>query len=842
MCSPKENAAMKSPGSALKWFFIMMFVVLTPILLLLCTPIQAQRYLYNVTELGVGNSPANITSVDFNHDGRPDFAVTNFSDNTVSVILGKGDGQFSTKVNYVTGASPSAMVAADFRRDGKIDLAIANENAGTVSILLGKLNGSFQTRVDYPVGSDPIGDVAADFNGDGKPDLAVANQNDSTVSVLFGNGDGTFQSQIVIAVGTLPTSFASGDFNGDHKVDLITSCPGAGVVSVLLNNGDGSFTRVDSSSGVFSPDISRLAVGDFNQDGNLDVVVSSNTLQKLFLLAGDGNGSFQSPSAISNSAIGGVYALFAADVNHDGKPDLVANIGGPSGIEVLLGKGDGTFLQPVISPSESPISVAITDLNGDGRPDLAVTNPIINSVDLYIGKGDGSFAKPKSVGLSQTVYGPNSTVAADFNGDGKVDLAVAETNFPHGKISVVLGNGKGTFGTPHNSSLVSAAINNQDEMLMGDFNGDGKPDLVIMDDYSTGFQVLLGNGDGTFQPPIDTQLNTSLNFAVGDFNSDGKTDVVVTTSANGQTLVSIYLSNGDGTFRLGVQFAESFGGITVADVNNDRKLDLVFTSFGQPLLVMLGNGDGTFQKPIFGPSAIYSGPAVIRDFNGDAKPDIAVGTYNGIALLQGNGDGTFQSPVYSNSTIQFCCQMVAADVNHDGKPDLINVVNSYVSVYVMLGNGDGTFQPARTYNANGQVFSGNMVTGDFNSDGVADIGLTIQNVFTGKTMVSTYLSTPTISSFPSSLNFGTLNVGTTSLAMQIQVANHGNAKLLISSIGITGDFLEQNNCGTGLAIGHSCAVQVYFKPTAKGVRSGALIIKENAVAGTQRIPLKGIGN
>lgn len=158
----------------------------------------------------------------------------------------------------------------------------------------------------------------------------------------------------------------------------------------------------------------------------------------------------------------------------------------------------------------------------------------------------------------------------------------------------------------------------------------------------------------------------------------------------------------------------------------------------------------------------------------------------------------------------------------------------------MLSNGDGTFQPARTYNANGQVFS--VVTGDFNSDGVADLGLTIQNVFTGKTMVSTYLSMPTISSFPSSLNFGTVNVGTTSLAMQIQVANYGNAKLLISSIGITGDFLEQNNCGTGLAIGQSCAVQVYFKPMAKGARSGAITIKENAVAGTHRIPLKGIGN
>jgi hypothetical protein len=218
-----------------------------------------------------------------------------------------------------------------------------------------------------------------------------------------------------------------------------------------------------------------------------------------------------------------------------------------------------------------------------------------------------------------------------------------------------------------------------------------------------------------------------------------------------------------------------------------------------------------------------------------------VGTYNGIAFLKGNGKGTFQNPVYSNSTIQFCCQMVAGDVNGDGKLDLINDANGYVSALVMLGNGDGTFQPPSAYSAGGQVYSGNIVVGDFNSDGIGDVGMVFQNSYSGVTVASLYLSVPAINLFPTAVNFGSEPVGQTSPPTNIQVTNLGNAKLSISSMAITGDFLEQNNCGNGLAIGGSCTLQVSFKPTAKGKRTGAVTIKDNAIANPQRISLKGIG-
>jgi hypothetical protein len=424
---------------------------------------RAQSYLFNQAGLTTGNGPVGVIVADFNHDHRLDLAVTNVDDNTVSVFLGARNGGFTPKVDYATGVSPAALVSADFRGDGKADLAVVNEYdtgaPGTVSILLGNGDGTFQGHVDYPVGNYPVGIVAADFNGDGKLDLAVVNDTDSTVSILFGNGDGTFQSQTLVLVGTEPTSLGSGDLNGDGKVDLITSNVGAGTVTVLLNKGNGSFTRVDSSTGILAPDFSALAVGDYNRDRKLDVAISSMS-RGLFLLLGNGDGSFQPPVAIPSSIPDNIHFLLAGDFNHDGKLDLVEE--GVAGVVfVLLGNGDGTFRQAVFSflgVDVTATSLASADLNGDGLPDLVAVS---GSLQVLLGKGDGTFAAPAIVRLDQNADGSDAAIAADFNGDGKLDLAVAEVDFPHGLISVELGKGDGTFEKPIVSPIIGAGINNQ---------------------------------------------------------------------------------------------------------------------------------------------------------------------------------------------------------------------------------------------------------------------------------------------------------------------------------------------------------------------------------------------
>jgi len=580
-------------------------------------------------------------------------------------------------------------------------------------------------------------------------------------------------------------------------------------------------------------------LGDFNRDGKVDVVILS---YGLYLSLGNGDGSFQNPVQISNAPYVNGQGLLVADFNHDGKLDIALN-----GVWIMLGNGDGTFNNPVSSPVATTPMVA-ADINGDGQPDLlgmTASNYSTGTVVVLLGNGDGTFMDSRSVALAPTSYSLGAGVAADFNGDGKLDLAVAEQAYPNGQVSVELGKENGTFGQPINSALGSSAATSF--MQVGDFNGDAKKDLLVLD--SAGFEVLLGAGDGTFGTGVDTSFNYSINsLAVGDFNNDGKSDVVVTTGYYNSPSLNIYLSNGDGTFTAGAQYVIYFSSnVAVADVNADGNLDLIVTSANSSILVFLGNGDGTFKEPIFGPSDYYSSPPVLADFNGDGKLDIVIGT-NGypasaIAFLAGNGDGTFASPVYSDSGYQFNGLLQTSDFNGDGKLDLVEGSGccNYPAAFIMAGNGDGTFGLPEEYDSYSGYFLGvTPIAGDFNSDGVSDLGMTGETS-SNSPVVFLYLSTPTPYLFPTTLNFGTVQVGKTSSPKKVTLTNSGNAKLKINRITVSGDFLEHNNCGKSLAVGGRCTIQVSFKPTAKGLRTGEVSIADNAPGSPQKVHLQGTG-
>jgi FG-GAP-like repeat len=798
----------------------------------------AQAFLFGRADFPATPNPTNVVIADFNGDGRPDMAVSDSQHNWVSILLGSANGGFVAEGTYATGSSPTALAAADFNGDKKIDLAVVDSYSGTISILLGNGDGTFQGRVDYPVGQSPSGIVAADFNGDGKIDMATISTNDSSVAILLGNGKGSFAVQALIPVASSPTGLVGGDVNGDGKIDLITSSNYySSEFTVLVSNGDGTFKQVESEAPSYSV---AFVVGDFNRDGKLDIISDGGS--ELYLSLGNGDGSFQDPVTVANVPYSYTQGLVAGDFNHDNKLDVAV-----AGIWVLLGNGDGTFQNPIVSPSVAT-PMATVDVNGDGELDLAAyTN--FGTVAVLLGDGNGSFMDVRAVALAASSYYPEAAVAADFNGDGKLDLVVAEGNYPNGQLSVELGKGNGTFGSPIVSALSTTATQ-PTEILAADFNGDGKPDVVVEDDNGASFQVLMGRGNGSFGTPVDNPLTYQISsFVAGDFNRDGKADLAVLSSSNSPFL-TVYLSNGDGTFTTDQQYVvypNSY--VTAADVNGDGNLDLIVSAAnyygsGTNLLVYLGKGDGTFENPLFGPADNYTSQAAVGDFNGDGKLDIAIGTGNGIAFLAGNGDGTFAQQVYSNTGLEFSGSIVAADFSGDRKLD-VGVRNAYSSpgTTIMRGNGDGTFGPPVEYdsNPNGYV-TGGIMAGDFNSDGVSDLGMPGETSTSGNTpVVFLYLSTPTPSFHPSALSFGAELVGKTSPPKNVRLTNSGNSKLKISKISVSGDFLEQNTCAKGLLVGKSCTIQVSFKPEAKGILKGELSIADNAPGKTQKISLEGVG-
>jgi len=351
------------------------------------------------------------------------------------------------KLDYNTDSSPQDATSADFNGDGKADLAVATGN-NTVSVLLGAGDGTFPTHVEYPVPGHPIAIVTGDFNGDGKVDLATVDEFQSKISILLGNGNGTFGGHTEFATGNHPVWLTTGDVNGDGFLDIVVAALNDGKISVLLGNGDGTFqTHKDYVCG---NGVSGLAIGDFNNDGKLDVATANNSDDTVGILLGNGDGSFQGAIAFPTSHL--PNSVVVGDFNGDGNLDLAVGTSNKA-VSVLLGVGNGTFQNHVeYTIGANSVVVATADLNSDGRQDLITADYNDNTVSTLTGNADGTF---KGRSVFPTAAGPASIAVGDFNGNGKLDIAVPASTA--NKVSVltdtaitlspnVLGFGKNTSG------------------------------------------------------------------------------------------------------------------------------------------------------------------------------------------------------------------------------------------------------------------------------------------------------------------------------------------------------------------------------------------------------------
>ena len=349
----------------------------------------AQTYFFNRADFATGNYPIGVVLADFNGDGRLDMATINYQDRTVSILLGKPDGTFAPKTDIPAAFGGQAIAAGDFNGDGKMDMVVVNY-PGSISIFLGKGDGTFQGHVEYA--SQPLGLRLAvgDFNHDGKPDVAVTYG--GGVSVLLGNGDGTFQSHTDYITPGSPNSTVAADLNGDGNLDLAVvigaSNSSVYLYSILFGNGDGTFQAPVNHYTTNGYNV--LVTADFNGDGILDLVMAGGT-PDLFL--GNGDGTFQAPQHIPVGTLYSPDQLLAADLNHDGKMDIIVGNVAANGASVFLGNGDGTFRSEVdYLTNQGNGAMAIGDVNGDANPDLVLTSWISLTATVLLGNGDGTFS------------------------------------------------------------------------------------------------------------------------------------------------------------------------------------------------------------------------------------------------------------------------------------------------------------------------------------------------------------------------------------------------------------------------------------------------------------------
>jgi hypothetical protein len=370
----------------------------------------------------------------YNGDGSDLPSLSTPFEQTVNAVAGSG---FAAAVNYAAGTMPLYIAAGDFNGDGNVDLAVATDvNNSSVSILMGNGDGTFKAPVSYATGENVYWVAVGDFNGDGIPDLVVSGSSLTAeywgLAVLIGNGDGTFQTPTTYYYesGYMPLTVAVADFNGDGIADLVSlnqSTAGTGFVlaTVYLGNGDGTFRSalVRTTSGPVGSGYS-LGVGDFNGDGIPDIAMLGYSTLDIFI--GNGDGTFK--TGLSSNITSAAYPFVVADLNGDGKTDLAFSTG--AGVSVVLGNGDGTFQAAASYGSFLLPRVLVTaDFNGDGTPDIALdswnTATAPNSLaSVLLGNGGGTLQSPVSYAAGTNSYG---VVAADFNGDGRVDLALANS-------------------------------------------------------------------------------------------------------------------------------------------------------------------------------------------------------------------------------------------------------------------------------------------------------------------------------------------------------------------------------------------------------------------------------
>jgi hypothetical protein len=712
-----------------------------------------------------GALPVGLIAADFNGDGNTDLAVESslagpsyIGQGMILLLLGDGKGGFTLSpptIQGLTGGSAGPIASGDFNNDGLPDVVISNENGLVIMLSDGK--GGL-LRAPVPTGSGTLnGQVAVgNFTGSGNSDIAVVNSQGLTVFACDGKNNFTALPGQTFPTIPSPDNIASGDFNGDGFPDLVVADTKNKNVAVLLNNAKGSFSLKTSVPVNAAQSRQPFAIADFNGDGNVDLAVSDGVI--INMLLGDGTGAFIAAPNIPFSSTGYISFSVTGDFNNDRKPDLVITDGNvwlntlpsisanPKIIQFQVGYG-----QAVPSPIHLTIAPAGTTASSNQAwLSYASGQVSVNPAGLSAGqyKGTIRFNAPNSFGtlvqVSLSVNAPSGTFTTtsnspppiagtpsvgDFNGDGIPDLLAGNNNV----LTVWFGDGKGNFTASSSQTMVPSS----GPLALGDFNLDGHLDIAFFQfSYSTqtsGFvqstltiQTLLGDGTGAFTiGPVSSSAPSSIAFGfavplVADFNLDGIPDLFAAGF--------IFLGDGKGHFREAPPQVEAqTASAATCDFNGDGIPDVAYTELASSrFYVLLGNGRGGLtlsQRYDFAQQDLALGSLICGDWNNDGVPDLAIASSQNpgfIEIMTGGGNGTFGRGASFQSASGTPYVYSIASADFNGDGNLDLLIAYQNSFLVAFGDGHGNFAPSP-----GGAFPNRAVlTADFNKDGRPDVAST----------------------------------------------------------------------------------------------------------------------
>jgi hypothetical protein len=482
------------------------------------------------------HGPVSLVARDLDGDLHLDLAVVALGGNAVSVLLGTGDGTFAPSADFAAGFGPKSIAATDLDGDGDLDLAVTTFTAlvrgGSVAILRAAGDGTFAPPDESMTGTIAPSLAAGDFDGDGRQDLASTDLQGSAL-VFRGRGDGTLHRFLSLDVGEVPSAIASGRLDGNATLDLATANLLGNSVTVTPGNGDGTFGASTEVPVGRSP--IAIVAEDLDGDGDSDLATANFDDGSVSILSGNGDGTFADEAAFPAGS--SPLALVAGDFDGDGVPDLVVANAGTKHVSLLPGNGDGSFAAPIESAAgPSPVSLATGDFDQDGTLDLAVAAGQVASfgpgvVNILLGRGDGTFDAPLRLfaGIDAA-----AVATADLDGDGILDLLVGTNLDVFGSLTVFLGLGGGAFarGNVQTTGAFTVAV------LAADLDGDGRQDACALNAFSNTLTVLTGRGNGSLVRQATQDPGPGpVALTSGDFDGDGRIDLAVADQLDGTVAV-----------------------------------------------------------------------------------------------------------------------------------------------------------------------------------------------------------------------------------------------------------------------------------------------------------------